>query len=201
MPRIKADTIAEHVDQQRAAVLDAAVELFTTRGFAEVSLGDVAAKVGLARSSLYRYVPDKTHLLVEWYRRAVPDITSAWSAVTAGDDDPVVRLQRWGHAFLEWANSPEHQLVAPLMEAIPNLDAQTRAEISSLHRTMMGTVGEVLQAVGTPPEQIDGTVDLLAGLLLSAARAEQAHGVNPQVRRRLDAAVAAIIAPLDNDDE
>ena len=50
------------------------------------------------------------------------------------------------------------------------------------------------------PEQIDGTVDLLAGLLLSAARAEQAHGVNPQVRRRLDAAVAAIIAPLDNDD-
>ena len=52
MPRIKADTIADHVAQQRAAVLDAAVRLFTERGYAEVSLGDVAAEVGLARNSL-----------------------------------------------------------------------------------------------------------------------------------------------------
>ena len=44
MPRIKADNIAEHVAQQRAAVLDAAVRLFVERGFSEVGLADVAAE-------------------------------------------------------------------------------------------------------------------------------------------------------------
>ncbi len=50
MPRIKADNIAEHVAQQRAAVLDAAVRLFVERGFSEVGLADIAAEVGLARN-------------------------------------------------------------------------------------------------------------------------------------------------------
>ena len=94
MPRIKADTIADHVAQQRAAVLDAAVRLFTERGYAEVSLGDVAAEVGLARNSLYRYVPDKLHLLVEWYRRTVPETIAAREAAGAGDDDPAERRSR-----------------------------------------------------------------------------------------------------------
>ena len=78
MPRISADTIAEHVARQEAAVLDAAVRLFVERGYREVGLADIAAEVGLARSSLYRYVPDKAHLLVQWYRREVPAQTAAF---------------------------------------------------------------------------------------------------------------------------
>ena len=112
MPRINADSVAEHVAQQRAAVLEAAVHLFTERGFAEVSLGDIAGEVGLARNSLYRYVPDKVHLLVEWFRAAVPRTIADWEAAVSGNDPAPDRLTRWAHCYLEWARSPEHQLVA-----------------------------------------------------------------------------------------
>lgn len=195
MPRIKAENIAEHVAHQRAAVVDAAERLFVTKGYHEVSLGDIAAEVGLARNSLYRYVPDKTHLLVEWYRHAVPRTIETWRAAIDGSDDPAERLQRWARAYLEWANSPEHRLVAPLTDSLGTLDDETRAEVAALHRSMMAVVAEVVRDAHVAVEQVDGTVDLLAGVVLGAARAEAAGGPDPAIRHRLDAAITAIITP------
>lgn len=195
MPRITADNIAEHIAAQRAAILDAAVRLFTTVGYHETGLGDIAAEVGLARNSLYRYVPDKAHLLVEWYRQAVPRIIDTWRAAAEGDDDPARRLQRWARSYLEWANSPEHRLVAPLTELLGSLDEDTRAEVAELHRSMMDVVGELLRDAQVTEHQIPGTVDLLAGLVLGAARAEAGHdrSADPATRLRLDAAITAVV--------
>lgn len=201
MPRIKADNIADHVAQQRAAVLDAAVALFTTRGYGEVSLADIAAEIGLARNSLYRYVPDKFHLLVEWYRSVVPRTIAEWEAAVDGDDPPVERIRRWAVTYLTWAASPEHQLVAPLTENLSALDPATRAEVTDLHRSMMAVVAGVVADAGVPPEQVPGTVDLLAAVVVGAARAE-ARGTrrDPAVRVRLDAAIGAILGPVGPDD-
>lgn len=193
MPRIKADSVAEHVEQQRVAVLNAAIELFVERGYAEVGLADIAARVGLARNSLYRYVPDKSALLVEWYRRAIPETIGAWRAATAGDDPPAERLQRWAHAYLTWALSPQHRLVGPLTDLVGSLDDETRREVGELHRQMMGVVAEVVEDAGVAPDEVGGVVDLLAGLVLGAARAEQGGSVDERVRRRLDAGVAAVL--------
>jgi AcrR family transcriptional regulator len=194
VPRIKADNIADHVAQQRAAVLDAAVRLFIERGYGEVGLADIAAEVGLARNSIYRYVPDKAHLLVEWFQATIPRIIESWEASVAGDDPPELKLERWARTYLSWARSPEHQLVSPLTDALAGLDDATRADVAQLHRSMMDVVARVVAEAGTPADQVQGSVDLLAGLVLGAARAESASGAeDPAVRRRLDAAVAAVI--------
>jgi AcrR family transcriptional regulator len=194
VPRIKADTIAHHVAQQRAAVLEAAVHLFSTRGYAEVSLADIAAEVGLARSSLYRYVPDKLHLLVEWYRAAVPRTIAAWEDAVAGDAPPAERVKRWARTYLAWAASPEHHLVAPLTESLAQLDDATRAEILDLHRTMMRVIDQVVADAGIAPEQVPGTVELLAGATLGVGRAEARGGQpDPALRQRLDAAIDAAL--------
>lgn len=195
MPRIKADSIGEHVAQQHAAVLDAAVRLFTERGYGEVGLADVATEVGLARNSLYRYVPDKLHLLVEWFRRVVPETIVAWEAAVAGDDDPSIRLQRWARTYLGWAGSPEHQLVGPLIDGLPQLDDDTRREVATLHRSMMDVVARVVAEAGVPDDEVSGAVDLLAGLVIGAARAEATADADDEaLRRRVDAAVTAIAA-------
>lgn len=193
MPRIKADTVAEHVAQQRASVLDAAVRLFAERGYSEVGIGDIATEVGLARSSLYRYVPDKSHLLVEWFRRAAPETIASWQAATVGEDPASVRLQRWAHAYLAWTRTPEHGLIAPLTEALPGFDDDTRAEVAALHRSMMAVVAAVVADADVPADQVDTVVDLLAGLVLGAARAEASGVARDPIRRRLDAAVEAIL--------
>ena len=52
-------------DLLAAEVLDKAAALFATRGFAATSLKDVADAVGLQRSSIYYYYPNKDALLKE----------------------------------------------------------------------------------------------------------------------------------------
>jgi AcrR family transcriptional regulator len=198
VPRINADTIADHVAHQRAAVLDAAVHLFTTRGYAEVSLADIAAEVGLARSSLYRYVPDKLHLLVEWYLDAVPRTIADWENAVAGEGTPADRVKRWARTYLTWAASPEHQLVAPLTESLAQLDDATRANILRLHRTMMEVIDRVVATAGIPDDQVPGTVELLAGATLGVGRAEARQGrADPNLRRRLDATIDAALGWRD----
>jgi AcrR family transcriptional regulator len=199
VPRIKADTVADHIAQQRTAVLGAAVHLFTTRGYNEVSLADIASEVGLARSSLYRYVPDKLHLLVEWYRDAVPRTIVDWEDAVAGDGPPADRVKRWAHTYLTWAATPEHQLVAPLTENLSQLDDAARSEIMDLHRTMMRVVSRVVADAGIPDDEVPGTVELLAGATLGAGRAEARLGrTDSALRQRLDAAIDALLASRPN---
>jgi len=203
VPRIAADNIAEHVANQQAAVLDAAVRLFTASGYHDVSLGDIASEVGLARNSLYRYFPDKAHLLLAWFRVVVPETIEAWrnaiddSASTEGPpgDDPAQQLQRWARTYLAWANTPEHRLVAPLTDSLDAFDHDTRAEVAALHRAMMDVVADVLRSADIDDGQIPGTLDLLTGLVLGAARAESARESDAATRDRLDAAITAIISP------
>lgn len=193
MPRISADTIADHVAQQEAAVLDAAVRLFLERGYHQVTLGDVAAEVGLARNSIYRYVPDKAHLLVAWYHRTVPAIVDQWRAATSGEGTALEHVQRWAVAYLEWAATPEHALVQPLTEALPSLDEPTRVAVHDEHVAMMSVVHDAVAAAGVPRGEVAATVDLIAGMVLGVARSE-ADPSRPDVRGRLLAAVAGALS-------
>lgn len=63
MPRINADSIAAHREQQRAALLDAWRDLINERGYASTSLADVSARAGVSRTTIYNYFPDKAELL------------------------------------------------------------------------------------------------------------------------------------------
>jgi AcrR family transcriptional regulator len=73
----------------RKRVLDAAEKLFTERGFAAVTLRDIAQALGLNHASLYHHVPGgKEELYVEVMRRGLNKhnhgLTNAIS--TAGND-------------------------------------------------------------------------------------------------------------------
>ncbi|MCO5317155.1 MAG: TetR/AcrR family transcriptional regulator [Microthrixaceae bacterium] len=194
MPRIHADNVAEHVAQQRAALIGSAVALFGERGYHNVSLAQVASSVGLARNSVYRYVPDKAHLLVEWFREAAPRARDSWSEALAGQEPASERLGRWAETYLDWARTSEHQLVGPLTDELDSLDEQTRAEVADLHRSMFEVVEGAVSDAGIPSGEVSGVVELLSGLVLGAARAESGGARARVLRPRLRAAVAAVLA-------
>lgn len=193
MPRINADTIAEHVAHQRAAALDAAIDLFLERGYRIVTLADIAARIGLARNSLYRYYPDKTHFLIDWYHRTIPTTIAAWRQATSPPGTPTERLQRWALTYLDWANTPEHALVRPLIDALPDLDPATRDAIATEHAMMMQIVADTVADTRIPSADIPSTVELLAGLVLGAARTPNP---NRHLRQRLLNAITAIAQPV-----
>ena len=195
MPRIQADSIAEHVALQEAAVFDAAIRLFCEHGYAQVTMGDIAADVGLARNSLYRYFPDKVHILLRWFRAELPRQSERSRVLLAGDQPPVERIKRWADDQLDYAHQPEHRLIAALTDAAPNLDADTRAELADSHNALFAPLDETLAEAGVAHAADRSAItDLIGGLVISAAQREERLGPDPTVRALVAVAIDGLLS-------
>jgi AcrR family transcriptional regulator len=62
------DRAEAKADDKRARLLDAALDLFETRGFDGVAVPEIAAKAGVAVGTVYRYFPGKEALVNALYR-------------------------------------------------------------------------------------------------------------------------------------
>lgn len=192
MPRISAASVAEHVARQEQAVFDAAIALFTDRGYGAVTLADIAAEVGLARNSLYRYFPDKAAILLRWYRTELPAQAARSAELLAGDDPASARLLRWAEAQIDYARRPEHALIAAMGEAAPDLDPDALAELSESHHQLLAPVTDTLAATGLEGAELDAATELLWGLVLAQAGRELRVGDDPAGRNQLAALVRTL---------
>lgn len=196
MPRITADTVAEHVAQQEAAVFAAAMRLFAQRGYRQVTLADIAAEVGLKRNSLYRYFPDKAHIVLRWLRRELPEQADQARALLHRDGPPVERLHAWALHQLDYARRPEHRVLAELGAVAAELDDDARAELAESHRALLEPLDAVLREAGLR-EGADraAAADLLVALVVGAAAVEARRAPDEAIRARLLGAVDALAAP------
>lgn len=70
-------------------VLDAALALFTERGFAQTRVEDIASRAGLSKGAVYLYFPSKEALLEGIVRRAVvPIADSVLARLARYEGDP-----------------------------------------------------------------------------------------------------------------
>src|SRR3954447_25980759 len=70
---------------KREAILAAALEEFSTRGFAAARLDDVARRAGVAKGTIYLYFRDKQTLFQELVRMELSPVVAALEAAPAGD--------------------------------------------------------------------------------------------------------------------
>ncbi|WP_346618641.1 helix-turn-helix domain-containing protein [Blastococcus montanus] len=73
-------------------VLDAAAELFTTRGYAATSTRQIAEAVGIRQASLYHYFRTKDDILEALLSDTVTRPLAAWALLGERPDPPEVRL-------------------------------------------------------------------------------------------------------------
>jgi AcrR family transcriptional regulator len=170
MPRIKAASVAEHVAEQEAAVFDAAIALFLERGFDNVTLSDVAAKIGLARNSLYRYFPDKEHILLRWFDQEVPRQIDRVTALLSQPGTPEERLDAWARDQIAYAQQPEHELITNIGRLVPGLDEEARGRLATAHQRMNQPLREVLVDAGIPDGSIDLVAEMMSSLVIATAR-------------------------------
>ena len=198
MPRITGPDIATHVARQEEAVVRAAVELFAERGFAAVTLTDIAAAVGLKRTSLYRYFPDKDHILLAWLRTEIDGLVERSSAIAASDTPPGQRLVDWLHLQLDYVEEPEHQLFASIAASIGTLSPEVREAVIADHRRLYATVdGIVADALASSPggDERDAAVvaTLVLGLFRAASDAITRGGERAVIGPELDRSALALL--------
>jgi mycofactocin system transcriptional regulator len=151
----------------KAKITDAAIDLFTEAGFDETSVDDVAAAVGIARRTLFRYYPSKNAIPwgdfdghLEDMRRLLADLSP---------DMPVAdALQR---ALLAFNAVPDdyrahHRRRMRLLLSVPALQAH-----SMLMYTGWRTVVAEFVAMRTGTDPSDHVPQTVAWMLLSVALA------------------------------
>jgi AcrR family transcriptional regulator len=196
VPRITGPDIATHVAHQRDAVVASAVRLFAERGFDAVTLGDIAEDVGLARTSLYRYFPDKDHILLAWLRREIDALAEQSVAIASGDAPAGTRLKQWLHLQLSYVREPEHELFSKIASSLGTLSPAVQQAIGVSHRELYATMESIVaDALKNARSRRDPR--LVAALVLGlfqAAVGEVGRGADiSTVERELHRAALAVV--------
>jgi AcrR family transcriptional regulator len=85
---------------KRQAILDAALDVFAQKGFAESRLEDVASRAGVAKGTIYLYVSSKEELFAALIRTGISAPIDRIEAQIAALDLPVEQVLRMFLAFL-----------------------------------------------------------------------------------------------------
>ncbi|HYH28029.1 MAG TPA: TetR family transcriptional regulator [Actinomycetota bacterium] len=79
---------------RRQEILDAAIELFSDRGYHGTSVRDIASETGMLSGSLYAHIRSKEDLLHEIVTRAAEQFLSGVEEAVAADAPPAEKLRR-----------------------------------------------------------------------------------------------------------
>lgn len=79
-------------DERPSEIIDAALQLFSEKGFAATRLEDVAARAGLSKAAIYLYFDDKISLLKAVVQETIEANFSAVGALAAPETGPVAPL-------------------------------------------------------------------------------------------------------------
>lgn len=111
------------------AVLRTAIELFNRQGYDATSMGDLAAALGLSKSSLYHHVPGKSALLESALDEALAGLTRAVEAGEHGEGSAYDRLRAVVHHSVEIL--VDHQ---PAVTLLLRVRGNSAAEAAALAR-------------------------------------------------------------------
>lgn len=127
-----ARTQGSHSDITGPRIRQAALRLFAERGYAAVSMRQIAGAVGLQAGALYNYTADKQSLLLELMESHMGDLLDARARET--EKEPLAALEGFVRFHIRFHIARPEEVFIAYME-LRSLDAENFAKIEALRRT------------------------------------------------------------------
>ena len=162
---------------RRAAILDAALEVFSGRGYHAASIDEIASQAGISKALIYEHFPSKKDLHASLLERHVQEIFERLARSAATPDPGEVRLRAGVDAFLEWVETHPRafrllfrdNFEVDVAELLQRLQQQATFAIAGLMASepiaeVHREVGDVERRVGVEmfAQQLSGAVQSLA---------------------------------------
>lgn len=137
-----ARTIGSHSDKTGPRLRAAALRLFARRGYAAVSMREIAAEVGVQVGAIYNYTPDKQSLLFDLMHSHMAELLEAFQ------DDPAlppqIRLRRFVGFHLGFHRDRPDAVFIAYME-LRNLSADNFSAIEAMRKTYEDALETIIQ--------------------------------------------------------
>ncbi len=157
------------MEENRAKLINAARRAFAKKGFADASMDDLTADVGLTRGALYHSFGDKKGLLAAVVAQVDGEMAERAREAAAGASNDWDALIAEGAAYIGMALDPEVRRIVlldgPAFLGDPSRWPSQNACLDMTKRTVAGLVSsKVLK-----PVDIEAAARLLSGAALTAA--------------------------------
>ena len=106
-------------ETSRAAILDAALDLFQERGYDATTMRAIAERAGASLGSSYHYFPSKEHLVLEFYRHTHVLHAAAIAPLLAREKDLATRLRGTIRAVVITCE-PFHAVAGSIFSTVAN---------------------------------------------------------------------------------
>lgn len=169
MPRIRGASIEEHHELVWADLAEAMRQLLLEQDYDSINMGHIAARAGLARSTLYNYARDKSALVLALTQRGGRPAVERVTTIAARSQEPAAeRMREIIEAVLETSMDQAMQLIfrpgshVPAAEVPMGPDSPFRAIVAEVENVVQdGMARGEFRDVG----DVHLTVELLSGAM------------------------------------
>lgn len=130
--------------ERREQILRAADDLFSRRGYAAVSLGDVAATVGVSKAALYHHFPSKADLYAAVMGRLLGFKAGAIRAASREPAPVAAKLLRLAEYPIVYLKE-DADLDAMMRDADAHLSPVQRAVVADADRDLFSAMEELMR--------------------------------------------------------
>ncbi len=131
-------------EDTRDALFDAALIEFGAHGFLETTHADLAAAVGIGRTTFYEYFESTEDLLVQLVEERLPVVVDEIVEAIADSISPIDRLRELGIRTVEFVGLDHLGLI--LHTGATRMTAESQRRIADAHAGLVGAFAEVYAA-------------------------------------------------------
>ena len=135
MPQIHTETLAEHRNWRRHQLIEAAAAIALESGAEAITVGAVAQRAGLSRTSIYEYFASSADLCADLVIEELDTFSEALTRALEGISDPKASISQWISASLGYIADGRH-LLAKALNTV-NFPDDRKPAIGAAHRALL----------------------------------------------------------------
>lgn len=89
-------------------ILDAALEVFSQKGFHTATTEEIAERAGVGKGTLYRHFETKERLFAELVRLRLDELETKAGSITGGNDDVLTMITKYIRVYFEFFDRNQH---------------------------------------------------------------------------------------------
>jgi AcrR family transcriptional regulator len=157
-------------DQRRVQLLDAASEVFASKGYHAAAMDDIADAAGVSKPVLYQHFPSKLDLYLALLDQSCDRLVDVVQEALASTDDNADRVIATVAAFFEFVSSTSGEFRF-VFESDLTGDGAVQRRLSRVNDEISDAIAEVIaEDTSLPPQQAKLLAISLVGIAQVSAR-------------------------------